>query len=124
MKKIEGYLINLGITYEEVADNTWVLHDPDKGLEQVAIAVDDPLVVIRVNVMQTPKENREEFYRTLLTLNASDLVHGAFALEEENVLLIDTLQHETMDLEDFQASLDAVSLALTEHYTTLKKFRT
>jgi hypothetical protein len=124
MKKIEGYLINLGITYEEVADNTWVLHDPDKGLEQVAIAVDDPLVVIRVNVMQTPKENREEFYRTLLTLNASDLVHGAFALEDENVLLIDTLQHETMDLEDFQASLDAVSLALTEHYTTLKKFRT
>jgi hypothetical protein len=124
MKKIEGYLINLGITYEEVADNTWVLHDPDKGLEQVAIAVDDPLVVIRVNVMQTPKENREEFYRTLLTLNASDLVHGAYALEDENVLLIDTLQHETMDLEDFQASLDAVSLALTEHYTTLKKFRT
>jgi hypothetical protein len=123
MKKIEGYLINLGITYEEVAERTWVLHDPEKGLEQVAIAVDEPLVVIRVNVMQAPQENREEFYRTLLSLNASDLVHGAYALEGDEVLLIDTLQHESMDLEDFQASLDAVSLALTEHYTTLKKFR-
>jgi len=124
MKKVEGYLINLDITYEEVADDTWVLHDSEKGLEQVAIAVDDPLVVIRVNVMQVPEQDREEFYRTLLTLNASELVHGAYALEGDGVLLIDTLQHDSMDLNDFQASLDAVSLALTEHYTTLKKFRT
>lgn len=124
MKKVEGYLINLDITYEEVAEDTWVLHDSEKGLEQVAIAVDDPLVVIRVNVMQVPEQNKEEFYRTLLTLNASELVHGAYALEGEEVLLIDTLQYDSMDLNDFQASLDAVSLALTEHYTTLKKFRT
>ncbi|NJL73213.1 MAG: YbjN domain-containing protein [Candidatus Competibacteraceae bacterium] len=52
----------------------------------------------------------------------ADLVHGAYALEGDNVILIDTLEFETMDLEEFQASLDAVGLALAQHYPLLAKY--
>ena len=123
MNKIESYLINLGITYEEIGENTWVLNDPDNGLEQVAVAVNEPLVVVRVKVMNVPAQKREEFFLKLLQINGSDLIHGAYAVVENDVILIDTLNYETMDLEDFQATIDAISLALTEHYTLLSSFR-
>jgi hypothetical protein len=123
MNKIESYLINLGITYEEIGENTWIINDPDNGLEQVAVAVNEPLVVVRVKVMNVPNRNREEFFLKLLQINGSDLIHGAYAVVENDVILIDTLNYETMDLEDFQATIDAISLALTEHYSLLSNFR-
>ncbi|HUX21184.1 MAG TPA: YbjN domain-containing protein, partial [Spirochaetia bacterium] len=83
----------------------------------------EPLVTIRVIVMPAPEENREEFFETLLRLNATDLIHGAYGLSEESVVLIDTLQYATMDLEEFQASLDAIGLALAQHYPILSKYR-
>ena len=123
MNKIESYLINLGLTYEEIGENTWILNDPENGLEQVAVAVNEPLVVVRVKVMGVPKHKREEFFLKLLQINGSDLLHGAYAVGENDVILIDTLNYETMDLEDFQATIDAISLALTEHYSLLSSFR-
>lgn len=124
MNKIESYLINLGLTYEEIGENTWILNDPENGLEQVAVAVNEPLVVVRVKVMGVPKHKREEFFLKLLQINGSDLIHGAYAVVENDVILIDTLNYETMDLEDFQATIDAISMALTEHYSLLSSFRT
>ncbi|RKX79563.1 MAG: hypothetical protein DRP87_02675 [Spirochaetes bacterium] len=122
-EKLEGYLINLGITYENVSDNTWVINDEDKGLERVVVAVEEPLVIIRVKVMDIPADNREKFYEELLRLNNSDLIHGAYALDNGDVILIDTLQYSTMDYEEFQASLDAMGLALVQHYKLLSKYR-
>ena len=59
----------------------------------------------------------------MLELNASDIVHGAYALENKKIVLVDTLHYDTMDYEDFRAVLDSFSLALTEHYPILSKFR-
>lgn len=122
--KIEGYMIKLSLTYQEVAENTWVIKDDEKGLENVLVIAEEPLVIIRVKVMETPKNNREEFFEKLLTLNAEDLIHGAYALEGKNVLIIDSLEGETMDLEEFQASLDAIGMALSQHYSILSGYRT
>ncbi|HOV64082.1 MAG TPA: hypothetical protein PLG43_09405 [Spirochaetia bacterium] len=121
--RIEGYLINLNISFEELAPNTWLIHDTEKGLEQIIVMLEEPLVIIRVKVMACPKTRREEFFKKLLELNATDLLHGAYALEGEDVILIDTLEYETMDFEDFQASLDAIGLALAQHYQLLSTFR-
>jgi len=121
--KVEGFLINLGFTFEQIDDDSWVINDEEKGLEQVAVITADPLVVIRVNVMSVPDERREEFYRKLLELNAADLIHGAYAIEDDGVLLVDTLEAETMDSEEFQASLDAIGLALAQHYPILSGYR-
>jgi len=123
MQKIESYLVNLDIPYEDLGENTLIINDQNSGLEQVAVAVNEPLVVVRVKVMELPRKNREEFMLTLLKLNGSDLVHGAYAIVDNDVILIDTLNYETMHQEDFQATLDAVSMALTEHYSLLTGFR-
>ncbi len=123
MNLVERYLMNLDFNYEEVGENTYIIHEPAKGLENVAVMLDDPLVIIQVKVMDVPSSNCESFFKTLLTLNTTDLIHGAYGLIGDEVILIDTLRSATMDLEEFQASLDAVGLALSQHYRTLADFR-
>jgi len=122
-EKLESYMINLDLTFEEVGENTWIINDTEKGLEQIIVMVEDPLVIMRVKVMERPNDSKEAFYEELLNLNASDLVHGAYALDGDDVILLNTLQSETMDLEEFQASLDALGLALAQHYPILSKYR-
>ena len=121
--KIEGYLVDLSYNYEELNKNTWLIDDPDKGLRNLVVLLSEPLVILRVKVMDQPREAKEEFYERLLRLNAEDMVHGAYALEGSNVILIDTLELETMDLEEFRASIEAIGLALVQHYKVLSGYR-
>jgi len=121
--KIERYLIDLKMSYREVGDGMWMVEDAERGLEGVVVMYADPLVIVRASVMTAPVENRLEFFTKLLELNASDMLHGAYALEGDEIVLVDTLEYKTMDFEDFQAALDAVGLALTQHYPILSGFR-
>jgi len=121
--KIEQYLIDLMITYQQVGKNLWLLDDEERSLQGVAVMQAEPLVIIRAEVMDVPKSNLLELYTKLLELNASDVIHGAYALDKNKIILLDTLQYETMDNEDFRATLDSFSMALTEHYPILSKFR-
>ena len=121
--KIESFLLSLSLTYEEVGDQTWVINDDEKGLENVLVILANPVVIIRVKVMAIPGKEREQFFEQLLRLNQSDMIHGAYALEGDDVILLNTLVGETLDVEEFQATLDAIGLALAQHYQTLAKYR-
>ncbi|MDR2069536.1 MAG: YbjN domain-containing protein [Spirochaetaceae bacterium] len=123
VNKIEQYLIDLLVTYREIGKNIWLIDDGEHSLAGVAVMLDEPLVVFRVVVMDVPRENRLELFTKLLELNASDVVHGAYALEDDKIVLIDTLEYETMDYTEFRATLDAFSLALTQHYPVLSSYR-
>ncbi|MDR1420987.1 MAG: YbjN domain-containing protein [Treponema sp.] len=121
--KIEQYLIDLMFTYQELETNLWYLDDREHGLEGVAVLKADSLVIFRMVLMDAPKNNRLECFTCLLDLNARDLIHGAYALENDKIILIDTLEYDTMDYSEFRATLDAFSLAVTQHYPVLSKFR-
>jgi hypothetical protein len=121
--KIEQYLIDLMITYQQVSKNLWLLDDEERSLQGVAVMQAEPLVIVRAEVMDVPKGNLLELYTKLLELNASDVIHGAYAVDKDKIILLDTLQYETMDNEDFRATLDSFSMALVEHYPILSKFR-
>ena len=121
--KIEQYLIDLTITYQQLENNLWFLDDEERSLQGIAVMQAEPLVIIRAEIMDAPKNHLLELYKKLLELNASDIIHGAYALDHGKIVLIDTLQYETMGYEDFRASLDSFSMALTDHYPVLSKFR-
>ncbi|HOJ99154.1 MAG TPA: hypothetical protein PLW34_06305 [Termitinemataceae bacterium] len=121
--KIERYLINMMVSYREVEKNLWIIEDEPHSLNGVVVLLEPPVVIIRVLVMKAPKENRLPLFTKLLELNSSDLVHGAYALEGDDIVLIDTLEYDTMDYEEFRASLEAISLALTQHYPILSQYR-
>ena len=134
--KVEQYLIDLKYNYQEVKPNFWLLDDIEHDLQGIAIMYADPLVIIEVQVMDAPREKREEFFVKLLELNASDMIHGAYGLETpaetkgrgsppegEKVVIIDTLEYDSLDYSEFRAALDAISLALTQHYPILSVYR-
>jgi len=121
--KVQSYLVDLGLSFDEVDANTWLITDEDKGLKNIVVLVSEPLVILRVKVMELPEWERGRLYERLLQLNAEDLLHGAYALEGDHVILIDTLELESMDLEDFRASIEAMGLALAQHYKILSEYR-
>jgi hypothetical protein len=122
--KVESYLQTLGFDYSEVGEHTWLIDDRDKGLQNVVVMAEEPVVVVRVKVMESPTgKERSALYEELLRLNATDLVHGAYALDGEDVVLQNTLRTDTMDLEELQATLDAIGLALAQHYQRLSRYR-
>lgn len=121
--KVERYLIDLMLSYREIEKSMWLIDDDTHSLEGVVVMHAAPLVIIRVDVMPAPKTQRLELFTKLLELNANDLLHGAYALENDEVVLIDTLEYDSMDFEDFRASLEAVGMALTQHYPILSGFR-
>jgi len=123
MTKIESYLIDLGISYQEVSPTGFYIEDPAKGLPGITITLDDPIIVIRAKVMAVPKNKRAEIFEKLLRLNGTDMVHGAYGLDGDDIVLIDTLEYGTMDKPEFEAALDSIGLALSRHYGVLGAFR-
>lgn len=121
--KVRSYLVDLGLTFEEIGEKTWLINDDEKGLKNLVVLVSEPVVILRVKVMELPATRREELFERLLRLNAEDLLHGAYALERDGIILIDTLEIGSMDLEELRASLEAIGLALVQHYKILNPYR-
>ena len=118
---IEQYLIRLDLPYEEIDGGMWVIHDEDHA-DNIVVYYDDPLVMFRVKLMELPQGDHTALFRTLLEFNETELVHGAFALEEQNVVVGDTRQVINLDFNEFQASVDSLTLAITQLYPRLAKF--
>ncbi len=121
-ERIESYLINLSLTYEQVDEQLWVITDDDNTVGSLFVFVDDSLVTVRTKVMELPSARQRELFEDLLRLNL-EMVHGAYALEQDHVVLIETLEATGLDLAEFQAVLDAIGLTLAEHYPRLASYR-
>ena len=122
LDKIENLLVSLSLTYEKIDNQTWLIDDREKGIENILIILETPIVIIRAQVTGIPPNNTETLFEELLRLNQSDLMHGAYALDGNDIILINTLVIQTLDQEELQATLDSISLAIVEHYEKLTKF--
>jgi len=122
---VEGYLVRMELPFQELEDGLWVVGN---GQETAPVFVNyaPPLLVVRVEVMDAPGEEelRNGLFRELLELNATDLVHGAYGLDGNGIVLSDTLQLGDLDFSELQASLESILLALRSHYETLSRYRT
>jgi hypothetical protein len=118
---IESYLMKTGLPYAELGPDLWNLSP--EGNENLLISIAGPVVLFRIKVMELPPKNREPLYQALLTLNASDMVHGAFGIERDAVVITDALALENLDFNEFQSVVDDITMAISRHYPELSKFR-
>ena len=121
---IDDYLIRSGLEFDAVDDGMWIIHDDVDHDDNIVVSYSPPLVVFRVKLMDSPEEPqaRSSLYELLLRLNATEMVSGAYALEDGAVIATETLQSENLDLNEFQAAIDGLTLAIVEHYDQLKSF--
>ena len=122
-KDIETFFEKLEIPCERVGEGIWVLNLEEQGIDNFVINHEPPIVVFRIKLMDIPSKNREKFFRRLLELNATDLIHGAYAVEENSVVLVDSLQSEHLDLNELEASIDSLTFTATQNYSELSSYR-
>ncbi len=122
---VESFLMRLELPYQELEEGLWIVGDA-REVAPVFVSYDPPVVVMRVEVMDVPQDEelRHGLFRELLELNATDLVHGAYGLDGDQVVMTEALQLEDLDFSEFQASLESILMALRSHYETLSRYRT
>jgi hypothetical protein len=122
---VESYLIRTELSYEEVEEGLWVAPMDEEDGARMVINHSPPVLVFRVKVLDVPENQSKccELYRRLLELNSTDLVHAAYALEEDDVILTETLELENLDFNEFQATIDSFQVALASHMEVLSPFR-
>jgi len=117
---MESFLIRMDLDYEEVDDGMWLVRNRNGGPPFV-VHYSPPLLLLRMKVMDLPtSEGSAELYRTLLELNATDVVHGAYGIEEDELILSDTLELETLDFLELQASVESMQLAASGHLEQIR----
>ena len=123
---VVNFLNRMEVDFEEVSDGMWLAYaDEEQGGTPVVISYAPPLLVFRLKVLDVPRDGDKcaQLYKRLLQANASELVHAAYGLEEEDVILTDSLQLENLDFNEFQATVDSFQMAMATQLDTLSPFR-
>jgi len=116
---IEKYLIRFNEPFEEIGDGMWVIRDDFDNIDDIVVWFDEPLIVFRVKLFNIPEGNNEALFRFMLEKN-SLLTHGAYAIEGNSVVIVDTLETENLDYNEFEGSVNALAMAIVEHYPEFK----
>lgn len=125
---IESFLVRLaatGASYSEVEPGFWIVRpNPDSELS-VAVNYSPPVLLLRVDVMSLPNDGPRtaELTRRLLELNASDLLHGSYGIQNDQIVLTEALELSALDYEEFLASYESMTLALASHLRELGSYR-
>ncbi len=119
---IEIYLDDSGFSFEKVDDALWRVESPENNVDNIILSYAEPIILFRIKLMQVPESNKEAFYERLLKLNATEIPHGAFGIEDDNVVVIDTLQLENLNRNELQASVDSLAFTVTQYYNELKSY--
>ena len=117
---IELYLRSLERTFNRDGD-TFVVATGEV-TAPIAIHVADTLALLRVDIGSAPQDDARKLavFRRLLELNASDLVHGSYGLEGDEIVLAIGLPLENLDLNELGAALADIDLALVRHVKPLR----
>lgn len=120
-KLVKEYLhdMEIAIISENIEEELVVVEDEENGIKNLIIDCEEPILVLEQVIMKVPS-NPGEFFKRLLQMNRN-LVHGAFVIDEnaEIILFRDTLQLENLDRNELEASIQALSLALSEYGSEL-----
>ncbi|MGL1863208.1 MAG: YbjN domain-containing protein [Pseudodesulfovibrio sp.] len=116
------YEMELPIISEDPAEEIVVVEDQERGVSNLIIDCEEPILILEQVIMQVPSGNGDVFKR-LLQMNRT-LVHGAFVLDEDGrtILFRDTLQLANLDRNELEGSIQALGLALAEHSSELLTF--
>jgi hypothetical protein len=118
---LESYLLRLGLEYEEVEDGMWLLRSEDG--PGIVVQLSPPVLLMRLKMLEIPGPSDEPrvlpLYRRLLELNASDIVHGSYGLDGDDIILSDALDFDRLDFDGLRGSYESMLYTATSHMAEL-----
>jgi hypothetical protein len=119
---LEALLTGLHRNHEQAGNAGVYLVGMGPGQSPCALSISPPVLVAQVQVGSLPRLGDRalaQYLRRLLELNASGLLHAAFALEGEQIVLTAALELQNLDSNELAAVLGDLDMALSEHVPSL-----
>ena len=118
---LEGYLSRLERRYERGEDGTYLV---SMGADRppVAMRLASPVLVAQVAIGPAPADDTAgaSLFRKLLVLNATALMHAAYGIEGDRIVLSAALELRSLDLNELEAVLADLDMALANQVPTLR----
>ena len=115
--KVRDYLLELdfSIISQDAEEGILVVEKEDEGMKNVVFIVEQFLFELT--------DESLEVYKSLLIKNR-DIIHGAFAIDEsgKKVFFRNTHECENLDLNEIEATLNALALLLSEYTNEIIEF--
>jgi hypothetical protein len=122
--KVKDWLLELefNIQMENEKHQSFIIEKESEGIKNMILVIAPQILIIEQFLFRC-KNNQQEVYKQLLIKNR-DIVHGAFVLDEsgEKVIFRDTLQTENLDQNELIATLNSLSLLISEYSTEMISF--
>ena len=121
-EELEGYLGRLERAYQRLDDGTYAI-SVGAGRPPVAFRLSPPVLVIQVVIGAAPRspERAAPLFLRLLEFNAERLLHTAYGLEGDTIVLSAALELSSIDLNELEAVLADVDVALAEQVPELRE---
>lgn len=122
MEDLEAYLNRLDRRFERADDATFLV-GLGAGRPVLAMRIAPPVVVLQVEIGPAPQDAPDieaRLFRKLLELNASDLLHSSYAIEDDRIVLTAALELENLDLNELEAALANIDMAIALHVPVLR----
>lgn len=120
---LEGFLGRLERRFEKLPEGTYIV-SMGGGRPLVAMRLAPPVLVLEVmigKVPSAPPEQLSTLYRRLLEFNADGLLHAAYGLQGDQIQLSAALELESVDLNELEAVLADLDMALAEQVPALRE---
>ncbi len=121
---VQKYILDCGytISYQNQNDGVFIIDNKDDGIQNLIIGVAPPILIFEMYLF-TLKEDNLHVFKSLLIKNR-DILHGAFALNEDGTKVIYrySIQIANLDFNEFEAAVTSLGLLLSEYSKQLIDF--
>lgn len=122
--KIKNWLLeqDFYIVYDSPEFHSLIIEKENEGIKNMVLIISPQLLIVEQYLFNC-KNSSQEIFKQLLIKNR-DIVHGAFVLDEtgEKVIFRDTLQTENLNSNELVATLNSLSLLLSEYSNEIIQF--
>lgn len=125
MTKVKDFLKELALPFSVMGGNTFVVQPRTTINTRIGITVEDEIVTFTTNVVDLG-EDMKNFTQLdthkLLWWNATQMLHAAYGVSGNNVVLTGALEFENLDLNEFQGMIDDISMGIDSHFAIVRSW--
>jgi hypothetical protein len=120
VEDLEAQLSRLDRKFERLDEGT-VLVRLAQNQPPAALRLAAPVLVIQVEIGAVPANTAQHaaLFRKLLEFNSTDLLHAAYGINANAIMLSAALELSNLDPNELEATLADFDLALAEHVSAL-----